>query len=270
MARRTPLGWLNLLLPSDRRVGRIVKDIQFGPDARHSLDVYCPVDAENAPVLLFIYGGGWHSGQKSDYRFAGRAFAAAGFVTIIADYRLVPDVHYPAFLEDAGLALHWIDAHATAFGGDRDRLFLMGHSAGAYNAMMMGLDGARYGAPELSGRLKGVVGLSGPFDFHPFDVQAAIDAFSQAPEPELTQPINLVGADVAPLFLVHGEKDTTCLPRNTQVLAEKVEAVGGAVETRYYDNLAHAGVLLALFKWLRWRAPVYADVVRFMRARAGL
>src|SRR5690606_3152567 len=156
------------------------------------------------------------SGTRADYAFAGRAFAATGFVTVIADYRVVPEVHYPSFLEDGARALNWVRAEAGVFGGDPDRQFLMGHSAGAYNAMMLALAPEDFGTSWADGALKGVVGLSGPYDFYPFDVDASIAAFSRAPEPERTQPVNRVRPDAPPVFLGHGTKDTTCGLYNTE------------------------------------------------------
>lgn len=215
-----------------------------------------------APVLLFIYGGGWDSGTKSDYEFA-----AAGFITIIADYRIVPEAHFPDFLEDGALALNWIGAHISELGGDPDRLFLMGHSAGAYNAVMLGLDAASHGAHGLAGRVKGIVGLSGPYDFYPFDVPASIAAFSRAPDPEATQPVNLVHAEAPPMFLAQGSKDRTCMPRNTKALAARLREFGVNVNEQHYPGIGHPEPLLTLFPMLRWHTPIYREVVGFMRAQ---
>lgn len=270
VAGRSALGWLSLLAPKDGGTQRVLADAPYGRHSRQRLDVYAPRARGEArlPVLFFVYGGGWESGCKADYAFAGHAFAAAGFVTVIADYRIVPEAHYPDFLEDGGLALHWTDRHIAELGGDRDRLFYMGHSAGAYNAVMLGLVGPRHGGPDFGSRLKGVVGLSGPYDFYPFDVPASIAAFSRAETPELSQPVNLVTPDAPPMFLGHGTKDTICGLYNTEHLAAKLRAAGTDLVERRYAGLRHAGVLLSLFPMLRWRAPVYRDVVGFMQARS--
>lgn len=270
MSERSPLGWLDLLLPRDGGAALVAENVAFGPDNRHRLDVYAPVDrSQTAPVLNFIYGGGWDSGTKADYGFVGHAFAARGFVTVIADYRVVPDIHFPAFLEDGGLALQWVDANIDRFGGDASRQFLMGHSAGAYNAVMLGVNGKRFGAPDMVGRLRGVIGLSGPYDFYPFDVAASIAAFSKASAPELTQPINLVTGDTPAMFLGHGRKDNICLPRNTRAMAAALRAKNITVTERYYDHLAHPGPLLSLFRLLRWRSSVFEDVMAFLEAETA-
>lgn len=264
---RSPLGWLNLILPKDRS-GAVTSGIAYGENVRQRLDVYCPKgDVKNAPILVFIYGGGWSDGDRADYAFVGRAFAAAGFVTIIPDYQLVPDVHFPDFLKDLGAALSWVDAQATAFGGDTQRIFLMGHSAGAYNAMMLGLDGQRFGSPDLADRLRGIIGVSGPYDFYPFDVAASINTFSRHSDPLQTQPINCASETPPAVMLAHGKPDVICGLYNSQNLAGVLRHKSGDVVEHYYDGIGHAGTLLSLFSWLRWRVPVYAQAVAFMRDR---
>ena len=91
-------------------------------------------------MVIFLYGGGWVSGERRDYGFVGRAFAARGFVTVIPDYRLVPTVRFPTFIEDAARAVRWAQDHAASFGGDPRRIDLSGHSAGAYIVAMLSLD----------------------------------------------------------------------------------------------------------------------------------
>jgi acetyl esterase/lipase len=264
----SPLGRLNRFMPKDKGSRRVAEGVPFGPHPRHRLDVYAPVSFDEAlPVLNFVYGGGWNSGSRSDYEFAGRAFAAAGFVTVIADYRVVPEVHFPGFLEDGARALNWVRAEVGVFGGDASRQFLMGHSAGAYNAMMLGLAPEEFGSNWEDGALKGIVGLSGPYDFYPFDVAESIAAFSNAPKPEATQPVNRVYSEAPPVFLGHGTSDTICGLYNTQNLADRLRAVGAEVDEQHYEGVKHALPLLALMRFLRWRLPVYKETVRFMKAQ---
>lgn len=266
---RSALGWLNILLPRGGKSKRIVSGEPFGSHPRQKLDVYAPRQGSRPfPVLFFIYGGGWDSGEREDYEFAGRAFAAAGYVTVIADYRVGPEFLYPVFVEDGAAALDWVVGNIADYGGDPARLFLMGHSAGAYNAVMLGLVGQRFGVPDLGGRLKGVVGLSGPYDFYPFDVPQSIAAFSHVPEPEQTQPINLVNEATPPMCFVHGRKDVTCGPYHSERMAKKLAGLNRPVRLHMHDDLAHAGVLLALLPILRWRAPVYQEALDFMHAAA--
>ena len=265
---RTLLGPFNRIMPKDGGTRRIISDHPFGPHRRNRLDAYAPERFEGRlPILMFIYGGGWDSGRRDEYAFVGRAFARAGFITAIADYRIVPEVRYPAFVEDCGRALSEALHVLPAFGGDPERVFLMGHSAGAYNAMMLALDAPRFGGPDLGAKLRGVVGLSGPYNFYPFDVSQAIAAFEGTPEPEASQPVNIVHDRVPDALLIHGRADTTCGLYNSENLAAKLRGAGVPVIERYYRGVKHILPLLTLFPLLRWRLPVYRDVLAFMRSR---
>ncbi|MDE1907687.1 MAG: alpha/beta hydrolase, partial [Rhodospirillales bacterium] len=118
----------------------VTHDIAYAPYKRDSLDVYKPVHAHNAPVVVFYYGGSWQDGDKAMYRFVGATLAENGVVTIIPNYRLYPDTLFPGFLQDSAAAFAWAHAHAADYGGNPDQIFVMGHSAGAYNAAMLALD----------------------------------------------------------------------------------------------------------------------------------
>lgn len=258
------LGTFNALAPRDRGGQRVAQDVSFGPERRQRLDVYAAEGAANAPVIVFIYGGSWASGSKDDYAFAGAALASRGFVTVIPDYRLVPGVRFPSFIEDCAAAMRWTADQVAEFGGDASRIVLVGHSAGAYNTMMLALD-ARYlrDAGVDAARVRGVVGLAGPYDFLPFDVDATRNAFGQAPDTALTQPVNFARADAPPLLLLWGEADTTVGPRNLRGLESAMQRVGGRVETKTYPGVNHVDIMLALSRPLRGRAPTLEDVTEF-------
>lgn len=179
----SPIGILNALTPADTYT--VTEGLQFGPDPRHRLDVYrppAPVDSPlthtEYPVVVFFYGGTWVSGERRDYKFIGEALASAGIVTIIADYRLYPQVRYPDFLEDGARAVAWAQREAGRYGGDPRRMYVMGHSSGAYNAAMLALDPRWLTAQGMSPTiLKGWIGLAGPYDFLPIENPAAKPVF---------------------------------------------------------------------------------------------
>ena len=268
----SPLGLLNTFTPADAGGRFAASGIAYGPEERHRLDVYVPEqNGGRAPVMVFFYGGGWNSGERADYAFVGRAFAAQGFVTIIPDYRLVPQVHFPGFVEDGALALRWVRDHIAGYGGDATGVALSGHSAGAYNAMMLALDRrflARAGLP--SGFVRSVAGLAGPYDFLPLDDPRSIAAFGDYPRLSETQPISFASARAPRVFLATGDEDETVRPRNSVALATKLRAAGAVIELKTYPGLGHAGILLALNTGFRSRASVLADIVRFTRAQAPL
>lgn len=257
------LGTFDRLAPRDAGGERTVQDAAYGAGPRQKLDIYAPgAGAGPRPVLVFFYGGSWRSGAKRDYGFLGDAFAARGFVTVVPDYRVAPDV-FPSFLEDGAAAIAWVQANIAAHGGDPSRIVLAGHSAGAYIAMMLALDAHYLRDAGATAPVRGAAGLAGPYDFYPFDVPATRDAFGAAPDPQVTQPVHFARADAPPLWLGWGERDETVGQRNMDRLAAVQRAAGGSVETKVYPTLGHVGIMLALSRPFRGRAPVLDDVVAF-------
>jgi acetyl esterase/lipase len=262
----SPLGALNRFSPGEG--GRLAASgLIYGPDPRQKLDVYAPPgNPKNAPVLVFFYGGGWEWGVREEYAFVGRAFAAKGFVTVVPDYRLVPQVRFPTFVDDGAAAVAWVRANVAAHGGDPAKIAVAGHSAGAYIALMIALDAQRLeqaGAPRDT--VKAAVGLAGPYDFLPLDDRLTIAAFGAAENPAETQPVNFARADAPPVLLLHGDADTTVFPRNSENLAAALRRAGAAhVETIIYPGAGHVGVLLDLSRWFRGRVPVLADSIGFL------
>jgi acetyl esterase/lipase len=265
----SPLALFDRLTPKDGGARRVVESAPYGPGPRQSLDLYAPIGAKDLPLLVFFYGGGWDSGSKDLYRWAALALAAQGFVVAVPDYRLVPEVRFPVFLDDCASGVAKAMALGGGYGANTSRVLLSGHSAGAYNAAMLGLDPTylrRAGVDPA--RVAGVATLAGPFDFLPFDVKASIEAFGRAPDPAQTQPVNFVRADAPPLWLAAGDKDTTVLPRNSLTLAARERAAGGRAEVKIYPGLDHVGIVLALSRPFRHRAPVLKDMTAFLKAHA--
>ena len=263
----SPLAAYNAVIAKDERAELVASNVAYGLHPRQRLDVYVPstrVDA--APVILVLYGGSWNSGRKEDYSFLGRALSSQGFVTVVADYRLVPEVRFPAFLEDSAAAATWAYKNANKFGGDPAKLFLFGHSAGAYNAVMIALDNRYLRKAGLDTPvIRGVVALAGPYDFLPLDLDVTRAAFGNAQDQAATQPINVVAAKAPPMFLGTGVDDTTVYPRNTYRLAEKLRDFGTNVSVKSYSDVGHVGILLALSRLFRHQAPVLRDVTDFVR-----
>lgn len=259
----------------------VTRSLAYADGARRTLDVYRPRDASNAPVVVFFYGGSWQGGRKETYRFVGRALARRGIVTVIADYRVYPEVAYPAFIEDGALAVGWTASEIAAHGGDPRRLFVMGHSAGAHIAAMLALDGRWLavlsgGAPAIAG----LVGLSGPYDFLPIRDPTLIRAFGGANRAE-TQPIGHVPAHPPPALLITGTADRIVDPDNSARLARRLEQAGGSVRLVRHRRVGHAltVIALALPAPFRWLLPVTDEVAAFVkntprptvaRVRAGL
>lgn len=256
----------NLPAAMDGGTARVGDGIAYADGPRHRLDVYAPEQrGAAAPVVFFIYGGGWNRGERSDYQFVGRALASRGFVTVIADYRLVPEVRYPGFLEDSANALRWVQDNIALYGGDPSRLFLAGHSAGAYNAVMLALDPSFLEEYGVTMPILGVAALSGPYDFYPFEYDEVRNAFGAAPNPEGTQPINLVTAAAPPMYLASGTTDPIVRVQNTEHFARTLRDRGVWVTTQYYEGFGHMEPVIAMGAAWRWRMPVLDDMVAFFQ-----
>jgi acetyl esterase/lipase len=263
----TRLGFLAANVPATFGAYQRHTNIVYGADPQHRLDVYVPDGATGVPraVVLFWHGGRWRFGDKADYRFVGAALAEAGYVTVLANYRHYPQVKMPGFMDDAAQAALWTAAHANEFGGDPNRLYLMGHSAGAHLAALVTLNTSYFAATgQPVPRIAGVIGLSGPYDFLPLlelDVQ---DMFGPPQLYPQSQPINFVRADAPPMLLVHGLDDETVWPKNSRNLASALSALGVPVTLKLYPKLSHTDTVAALTTLLRARAPTLADITAFI------
>jgi acetyl esterase/lipase len=261
----SPLSLFNTLGPRDRGAAKVASGLRYGDDPRQTMDVYAPVGAADLPMLVFFYGGGWDSGSKDVYGWAAQALAARGFVVFVPDYRVVPQVRFPSFIEDAAAATARAGELAATYGGDAGRLGVLGHSAGAHLAMMIALDRRYMAAVDRPDLIRAAAGLAGPYDFLPFDVAASQNAFGRAPDPTLTQPVTFARADAPPIWLGHGTDDAVVHAEDTTILNDRMQAVGGRSEARLYPGLDHADLIATFSPLFRKKAPVLDDVVGFFR-----
>jgi len=248
---------------------RRTEDIAYGVDPRHRLDVYQPAASiPDAPMVVFFYGGSWSSGERGDYRFVGEALASHGMVAVVADYRLSPAFRYPAFVEDSARVVRWAFDRAAEFGADERRIFVMGHSAGAYNAAMVALDARWLGAVGLApSRLAGWIGLAGPYDFLPIgDAQTRV-AFNWPQTAADSQPMAHASKASPPALLLAASTDRVVSPqRSTVALALRLQASGVRVESELFDGVSHVTLLASMAQVLRSRAPVLARVTGFVQS----
>ena len=267
LAACSPLTALNGLSPGG--ASERTADLPYGDGPRRKLDVYRPLAAHGqAPVVVFFYGGNWVSGERGDYAFVGRALASRGIVTVIADYRLYPEVSYPDFLKDAAQAVAWTRREATRHGGDPKRLYVMGHSAGAYNAAMIALDGRWLAQQGMSpADLSGWIGLAGPYDFLPVENPTARPVFHFPDTPWQSQPIRHVAAGAPPALLIAARSDSLVNPqRNTGHLAEALRARHVAVTETYYNKVSHTTLVASIAAPMRWLAPTLDDIETFVQS----
>ena len=254
---------LNATIPTSGYT--VINEIPYKYGARGKLDVYVPDHpAPGHPVVVFYYGGSWKEGDRSDYLFVGEAFASKGFTTVISDYRVYPDVYFPDFMEDSAAAFVWTHKHISEYGGNPENIFAVGHSAGAYNAVMLTLnpDYLRAAGGQTHW-IRGTIGISGPYDFLPLVDPVLIDIFSRR-DLSSTQPINFTGSRTPPMLLLTGDEDADVLPQNSINLASKLAATGNAVTEITYPGIGHIGIILSLADGFRGRAPVLEDCAIFI------
>lgn len=235
-------------------------DIAYGPLPRQKLDLYLPQQPRaDGKTVIFFYGGSWDSGAKADYLFVGQALAARGIATIIPDYRVYPEVRFPAFVTDGAAATRWAADKVGA-----ERLFVMGHSAGAEIASLLVANTpylANAGVERM--KLRGFIGLAGPYDFLPLTSRKLIEIFGGANRPEI-QAITFAKAPLPPALLIHGEDDRTVYPRNSRHLADAWRRAGGPVELKLYPEVDHIDVVASFSDFLHRRAPTRADCLAWI------
>ena len=198
-------------------------------DKKDRLDIYIPDRAVKAPVIVSIHGGGLRQGDKSGHVFVGQRFASAGNVTVVVNHRLSPGVMHPAHIEDIAAAVAWVKRNIAQHGGDPDKVFVIGHSAGAYLAALLVLDPRYLAAQGLTPRdIRGVVPVSAFF---------YVDRAGVAPDrPKDTwgtdvsvwkaaSPGSYIGPHVPPLLLLYADGDD---PWRQQQQTEFAKALGDA------------------------------------------
>ena len=261
----SPIKTLNALVSSDGY--ELHADIPYGNLPRQVLDIYQPQTHQQAkpPVIVFFYGGSWDSGNKADYKFAAEAFTSNGFIAVIPDYRVYPEVLFPAFMADPAKAARWVKDHIQEFGGDPSRVFLAGHSAGAHIAVMLALNEDYLAKEQLkTSDFSGTIGLAGPYDFLPLTSERLKVIFGPEDQRWKSQPINFVTGHNQPILLLVGLKDGTVGTHNTYNMAAKIKAKGGPVQVVELPSYGHIDMVAKLAKPLRGDGDLLNPIIKFI------
>lgn len=249
---------------------QIIRDLSYwqGPDIvpqKHKLDLFVPAGS-GWPVLIFVHGGGWTSGDKrlevanaDIYENIGRYFAAHGVGVAVINYRLLPQVSWQDQVMDVARATAWVHHHISQYRGDPRALFISGHSAGAQLAVRVALDPAQLGALSLSPKIiRGVIAVSGAAydltDEETFEFgreQGVYDKIfaSGVPPPgwrKKASPIRFVNADAPPFLILYGEKEEKELQHESQKLHNALVAVGAHSQLVSVPKETHGRMALAL------------------------
>ncbi len=278
LAACSPARLVNALTPTTGLTKTADVTYLPGNNPRQRLDVYQPATGSetNRPrtVVIFFYGGAWQEGSRSEYLFVADALTQRGYVVVIPDYRVFPEVMYPDFLSDGAAVVAWTAANIERFGGDRSRLFLMGHSAGAHIAAMLALDHRHLAAHKVPATsIKGLIGLAGPYDFLPLTEPNVIALFSTEKDLAMTQPINYVkptaATSIPPILLLHGDADKRVYPKNSINLTRELRAAGAQVEFDLLPGIDHISIIAKFTRVLRGDGKVVDRVDQFIRDKAG-
>lgn len=263
----SPLNLINALVPDNGH--KVSRDVAYGTEARQRLDIYVPANLEgDASVVIFLYGGSWKRGDKAQYRFVGEALAERGTMAVLPDYRVFPEARFPTFVEDAARALSWVADNIDRWGGNPDRLYLMGHSAGAHIAALLTLDEhymIAVGLPKNA--VKGTIGLAGPYAFDPLAYGNIRPIFAHLADPDAARPVSFVDGTEPPMLLLHGADDLTVRPTNSMALFRAIRGAGGEAKSLVYPDVGHSGILLSLSGPLRELSPAFDDSVAFIEGR---
>ena len=241
-------------------------NVSFGPGKRDRLDIYRPRNANGVlPVIVFWHGGGWTDGKKGFYRFVGATLAQLGYVVVLPNYRVYPEVRFPSFLDDAARSVAWVEQHAAEYGGDPHRIVLMGHSAGAHMAAMLAINHSYLAQAGVDLHdIIGLIGLSGPYALAPnTDVLNTI--FSAPYTTHDWQVIPYANSEVPPVLLIHGGADNLVWPSNSEDLARALRSRGVSVEVRIYPGKGHGDTVAGLSSLARGRAPTLQDIAQFLK-----
>jgi acetyl esterase/lipase len=231
---------------------RVVRDIDFVPNAAYRggkdrLDVYIPRNANKAPVIVSVYGGALREGDKSDHAFVGERFASSGYVTVVVNYRLSPEVMHPAHVEDVAASVAWVTRHVGEYGGDPDKVVLTGHSAGAYLVALVVLDPRYLGAHGLTPRdVRGAAPVSGFFYVDRTGVAPDRPRDTWGSDPAVwrrASPAAYVRSDVPPMLLLYADGDEPWRRQQQRDFAVDLRRAGaGDVQTRSIGGKDHNSV----------------------------
>lgn len=244
------------------------RDIVFDPQQDLALDVYSPKGATQASVVVYFHGGTWQRGQRQYYRWVGQSLARRGVVAVLPDYRKFPDTTVDGFMRDSALATAWAFRHAGEYGGDPQRLVLMGHSAGAHIVSLLATDSRWLQAEGMRPlQLCGMIGLAGAYDFLPSTDARLQQLFGSTPEEHrLSLPMTFADGDEPPILLLHGSADRTVPARESLVLQEALQRAGSPVTLKLYPGVGHSRINLALIRLNDGRSPTLADSLDFIRS----
>jgi len=243
--------------PSITYDGTITSNITYGDLPRQNLDIYQPETTNpTLPVIIFFHGGRWTDGNKDQYKFVGLTLSKLGYVVVVPNTRLYPEIKHPVFVEDAAQAIAWVHNNIDIYNGQVDNVFLMGHSSGAHIASLAISDKSYLAKYNLKPSIvSAFAGLSGPYDFIPeaADLRGMFGPPANYPTMQISSYID---GNEPPMLLLHGQKDKAVILRNLKMAENAIKNHNGIVETHIYADADHVDTVAAL----SWVNPANLDV----------
>ncbi|NNG05123.1 MAG: alpha/beta hydrolase [Inquilinus sp.] len=212
-----------------RRAANVRLDVAYGQSPTERLDLFLPERRSGpAPVQIFFHGGYWKSLGKSEFSFVAPPFAAAGAIAAVVDYALIPAVDMDALVRQCRAAVAWLHDHIGEFGGDPERIFVSGHSAGGHLVGMLAATDWRAGFGVPADVVKGGVSLSGLFDLEPIRLSFLNADLGLTPDmARRNSPALLPPSPAVPLTLAYGSLESAEYHRQSALHAEHLERHGG-------------------------------------------
>ena len=224
----------------------IIRDIAYvdgSANVKQKLDLYLPKNKRNFPVFVFYHGGGWTTGDRAIYTPLGIHLAKRGIGIVIPSYRLMPGDPHPAQVDDAASALAWVAKNIASRGGDPQRIFIGGHSAGAHLASLLALDTAiqtRHGIEP--GVIKGVAALSGAYNLR------FLPMFGTPEQRRQASPMEYVRKDAPPFLIAYCQWDYLGLPLQARDLAAALKKHFVPTRLLYIPNETHISEVISMLK----------------------
>lgn len=243
-----------------------VQTFAYGEHPLQQLDVLAPSKASALPVVVFIHGGGWMGGNKSQHRFIQERLAAEGIVTVSVNYRLAPEVVFPAFVEDGASAVAWVRKHIAGHGGDPDCLYLMGHSAGGHTVSLLGLDENYLNQAQVPlSCIKAVIPISAPLLLKASQVPQFALVFGAAKDEEMWPLAHIDGRE-PPFLILQGNQDRLVQPIHAKIAERSIRAKGGQVTCCYFEEHDHLSIIGAFSPRLESKGNVLEPILKLIRA----
>jgi len=247
-----------------------VDDIVYAKNPSNTLDIYIPSAAPQNkpfPVIIFIYGGCWGecvSLYKEDYEFVADALTSKGYLVVIPNYTMSPEVMFKEMIKDLEKVITWTKKDIKTYNGDSNNIFIMGHSSGAHLALMLSLN-EEYLNQESRASIRGGIGISGPYDFIPYTQPYLTRVFGKQEDAQYSQILNFVHENEVPLLLMYGKEDKVIHKRNIINLTKKVQDIKEEVKAKYYEGLDHQGIISAFTRPFR-DDVLLSDIDQFVKS----